>query len=362
MADLLQTEEATKTALVMPFINALGYDVFNPTEVIPEFIADVGIKKGEKVDYAIQRDGKLAILFECKPVGTDLDRIQPTQLYRYFSVTDARFAVLTNGIEYRFFSDLESPNKMDERAFFEFDLFEISEKTVEELKKFSKDAFDLDNILSTASHLKYTKGIKRVLSEEWVNPSDDFVKLLAARVYGGRFTQAVVEQFTLIAKQALQEFVSDHVNRRLKSALDSESMRASVPGTDMVASDRATPENSNESVETTEEELEGFFIVKSVLREVVDPARVFMRDTLSYCGVLLDDNNRKPICRLFFNRTSKYVGLFDKEKKVTRHTIENLNDIYKFAEHLKQTVIRYDTGQTDETSPVEITPQESTLA
>lgn len=92
---------------------------------------------------------------------------------------------------------------------------------------------------------------------------------------------------------------------------------------------------------TTEDELEGFYIVKSVVREVIDAKRVFMRDTQSYCGVLIDDNNRKPVCRLFFNSSRKYLGTFAAEKKITRHPIENVNDIYGFAEQLKQTVNQY---------------------
>jgi predicted type IV restriction endonuclease len=99
--------------MVMPFISALGYNVFDLTEVTPELHADVGLKKGEKVDYAILKDGKPIILFECKWHGADLNREHASQLYRYFSVTEARFSVLTNGIAYRFFTDLEAPNKMD---------------------------------------------------------------------------------------------------------------------------------------------------------------------------------------------------------------------------------------------------------
>ena len=98
--ELLLTEEAAKTALVMPFLQALGYDVFNPAEVVPEFTADVGIKKGEKVDYALCIDGRVNILIECKPSTIDLDLKHASQLYRYFSTTDARVAVLTNGVVY----------------------------------------------------------------------------------------------------------------------------------------------------------------------------------------------------------------------------------------------------------------------
>lgn len=327
--DQLETEEATKNALIMPFINALGYDVFNPLEVVPELVADVGTKKGEKVDYAIMRDGKPIILFECKAVGADLEKLTPSQLYRYFSVTDARFGVFTNGVHYQFFSDLEQPNKMDSRPFLEFRMTRVSEELAAELKKFAKESFDLENILSTASELKYSKGIKRLLEEEWGNPSEDFVKLFSGRVYSGRFTQTVKDQFTQITKRAFHEFVSDHVNRRLKNALDvAPDEEGASEVTQKSPEDAAT---GKDSVLTTEDELEGFYIVKSIVRSAVDPNRVFMRDTQSYCGVLLDDNNRKPICRLLFNSSQKYLGLLDEQKNVTRHALVSVASMASLA-------------------------------
>ena len=335
----LDTEEATKNALVMPFIQALGYDVFNPVEVIPEFTADVGTKKGEKVDYAIQRDGKPILLFECKCATANLDKAHASQLYRYFSVTDARFGILTNGIEYKVFSDLDQPNKMDERPFLEFDLRDIPKGLAENLKRFSKEAFDVDEILSTASEMKYKNGIKRLLSEEALNPSDDFVRLFVSRVYSGRITQLVKEQFTGITKRALQEFISDRVNERLKSAL------AGASGEEAAQADEAGSEEAEDtdgnSIITTEEEIEGFHIVKSILRQVADPKRIFMRDTRSYCGILFDDNNRKPICRMAFNASQKYLILFDASKEQSRVPINDLNDIYNHADGLKAVVEHY---------------------
>jgi len=159
--DLIQTEEATKNAFVMPFIKALGYDVFNPIEVVPEYTADIGTKKGEKVDYAIKKEDKIIILIECKVCGCNLDQEDISQLYRYFIATDARFGILTNGIYYRFFSDIDEPNKMDSKPFFEFNIVDFEEHQIEELKKFTKSAFDLDKILTTASELKYTNSLKR---------------------------------------------------------------------------------------------------------------------------------------------------------------------------------------------------------
>jgi hypothetical protein len=173
---VIQTEEATKNAMIMPLIQILGYNVFDPLEVTPELVADVGTKKGEKVDYAILKDGKPIILFECKKAGGDLNINHAGQLFRYFHVTAARFGVLTNGLVYRFFTDLEQPNKMDEKPFFEFNILDFKDRDVEELKKFAKSAFDLETILTTANELKYTRAIQTRLNEWMVSPSEDFVR------------------------------------------------------------------------------------------------------------------------------------------------------------------------------------------
>ncbi len=183
LCSILQTEEATKNALIMPFINILGYDIFDPTEVIPEFVADVGIKKGEKVDYAIKKDDKIIMLFECKHCGGDLSISHASQLYRYFAVTEARIAVLTNGIIYRFFTDLEAPNKMDEKPFLELNMAELNDSAVVELKKLSKSAFNIEELITTAGELKYTRQVKRIISEHLENPSDEFVKLFASKIF-----------------------------------------------------------------------------------------------------------------------------------------------------------------------------------
>lgn len=145
----------------MPFINALGYNVFDPSEVVPEFICDIGTKKGEKIDYAIMRDGKPIILIECKHVASDLNINYASQLFRYFHVTEARIAILTNGLIYRLFTDLEQPNKMDERPFLEFDLTNFNENDVAEIKKLSKNSFSIEDILFAAYNLKYMRAFKK---------------------------------------------------------------------------------------------------------------------------------------------------------------------------------------------------------
>ena len=329
---MLQTEEATKNALIMPFINILGYDIFDPTEVIPEFIADVGIKKGEKVDYAIVKDGKIIMLFECKHCGGDLHINHASQLFRYFSVTDARIAVLTNGIVYRFFTDLEAPNKMDEKPFLEINMMELDEVLVGELKKLSKPAFNLDELMTTAGELKYTRQFKRLIQEQLENPSDEFVKFFASKVFNGVLSPNRREYFSGITKRSFNQVINDRINDRLKSAMSGSGALETAPTTEPVVAETTAAQvdspKRDDLVHTTSEELEGFYIVKSLLRDMVDPNRIVHRDTVSYMGILLDDNNRKPLVRLHFNRAKKYLGIFDEKRNEERVPINNLNDIY----------------------------------
>ncbi len=341
--DVIKTEEATKMAFVMPFISALGYNVFDPTEVVPEYVADAGIKQGEKVDYAILKDGQVIMLIECKKCGVDLGDPHSSQLFRYFSVTETRVAILTNGIIYRFYTDLENPNKMDQKPFMELDMLNIQEPLAHELKRFTKPAFDLDEMLTAASDLKYTKEIKRIMAEQLEVPSEDFVQFVLSRVYTGLKTKAVREQFIDITKRALHQFLNEQINKRLASALagdGSPSENVSEEADDLPPDEKL---DLKSRIVTTEEELEGFFIVKSILREVVDPDRVAHRDTLSYFGILLDDTNRQPICRLHFNRSQKYISLFGENKEKERVPIDNLNDIYGLSDQLKATIAYYES-------------------
>jgi hypothetical protein len=347
--NIINTEEATKNAFVMPFITALGYDVFDPAEVVPEFIADVGIKKGEKVDYAIKHDGKIIMLFECKCCNTSLDESHASQLYRYFSVTEARIAVLTDGIIYRFYTDIEEPNKMDPKPFMEFNMLDIQEPLVVELKRLTKQAFNLEAILTVAGELKYTREIKRVLTEELNAPSEEFVKFIARHVYSGKLTSTVQAQFAVITKQAFTQFINEHITERLRSAMEEPTVPVETVTeplrTNGLHNGAGTAETAN-GVVTTPEELEAFYIVKAIACAVIDPERIFYRDTYSYFGILCDDNNRKPICRLHFNGKHKSIGLFDTNRTEERVPIDNLNEIYKLADRLRATAGSYSTQKS----------------
>jgi hypothetical protein len=346
LCDHLETEEATKNALVMPFIAALGYDVFNPLEVIPEFTADYGTKRGEKVDYAIKKDDRIVMLFECKHCGGDLSIDHAGQLYRYFGVTDARIGVLTNGVTYRFFTDLEAPNVMDKKPFLEVNLLELNDFAATELKKLSKPSFNIDELMTSAGELKYTREIKRLLSLEMDNPSDEFVKFFASRVFSGPLTEKRRETFTGLATRAFAQFVNDKINQRLKSAISPEVSTDSEPQEVVKDKNDEAPQRER-SIATTTSEIEGYYIVKSLLRNIVDPKRIVYRDTQSYCGILLDDNNRKPLARLYFNSESnKQIGIFDSERNEEKIHINALNDIFSLEDKLKSVLAFYVANKT----------------
>lgn len=327
------TEEAVKTAIVLPFLTALEYDVFNPDEVIPEFCADAVGKKGEKVDYAIKVDDEIRILVECKPITTNLDRVHLAQLYRYFSVTNAKFAILTNGRTFHFHTDLVAPNKLDDRPFFSFDLSDLQSQLISELRKFAKSEFNIEGILKSAHRLKYTSAIKKEIVRVMEAPPEDFVRLVIEDLHDGRFTQAVRDEFTPMVKAAFREIVREAVQSRLSSALADT---AETEGADEIE----TEADVDNEIVTTEEEREGFMIVRAIVREVLKPNRVVMRDQKSYCGILIDNNNRKPLARLHFNRSVKYVGLFDGERE-ERVKIDTLDEMYEQADRLISTAKAY---------------------
>lgn len=341
----IKTEEATKTAFVLPFIHSvLGYDIFNPDEVIPEYVCDIGTKKGEKIDYAITRDGDIQILFECKKLGESLNLNHAGQLFRYFHVTNARIAVLTNGQVYQFFTDLDSPNKMDEKPFLVLDLSDIDDYVVPELIKITKSDFDVESIVSAAGELKYVSQIKKVLATQFSSPEEEFVKFLASRVYDGILTQKVREQFSELTRKATSQYLNDRINERLKSAMTGEATSSPVNEMATRTDTETDAPVEMEDLSTTEDEIEGYHIVKAIVRAVVDAKRVTIRDAKSYCSVLLDDNNRKPLCRLHFNRAQKYIGIFDKDKNETRLPLSHIDEIYAMADELKETALSYEVS------------------
>lgn len=331
------TEEATKTSVVLPFIQALGYDVFNLEEVVPEFVADVGIKKGEKIDFAIKVDGRTAILIEVKPIHMSLGTAQYNQLFRYFSTVEARLAILINGKEVWFFSDIDERNRMDKKPFFVFDLQNFDEKQINELARFQKASFDMDGILEAATNLKYVKAAAAELSRQLSSPEDEFVRFIGRQIYDGSITKGAIEILRPAIQAALDEMIRNRIQERLNVTFGKD-----APATEPV---EKMPQGSNgaeSEVVTTEEEVQAFMIVRAIGSKVVPTGRITMRDAQTYCSIFMDDNNRKPICRLYFNRKSaKMIGVFSSDKKEAKFEIDDLSDIYKHADAIADCVKAY---------------------
>ena len=334
LKDTISTEESTKMSLVVPLFQLLGYDVFNPSEFCPEYIADVGIKKGEKVDYAILEDGQPTILIECKSCSDQLDK-HSSQLFRYFGTSSAKFGILTNGIIYRFYTDLEESNKMDLVPFLEINMLQLKDSSINELKKFCKDNFDKDKMVSTAEELKYSSLIKGVLLKEFESPSDDFVRFILTDIYDGQKNQRVIEKFAPVVKRAFSALVNEIVNSKISSALSADSEE------DAEENVNVEEEIPVSKIVTTEEEIEGFYIIRGLLAGIVPVEDIVYRDTESYFGILYTNNNRKPICRLNLDTKNKQLLIPDENKKFDRIYIQSLNDIYQYRDRLTEVVKRY---------------------
>lgn len=350
--DSIATEEATKTAFIMPMIAALGYDVFNPFEVIPELDCDLIKKKGEKIDYAIMKDESPIILIECKHCKQDLN-LHDTQLQKYFVASKARFGVLTNGIEYRFYTDLEKINIMDEKPFLIVDMLELSDADIEQLKKFHKSYYNEEDVLSTANELKYTTEIKSILNNEFSSPTPEFVRFFARQAYtSGQITSKVIDMFTPLVKKSISSIINDIISDRLNTAIkngeqtsdtlqmpDNTSINTSTENTEEKLPDGVVYMDKESGVVTTQEELDAYNIVRSILRKSVDVARITYRDYKSYFVVNLDNSQWFWICRISIGARKKQIGIpLDNYKSCEWIQIDSIDDIFKYTGKLEESL------------------------
>jgi hypothetical protein len=211
---------------------------------------------------------------------------------------------------------------------------------IEELKKFHKSYFDIETILSSASELKYTGELKTIIAKEFANPSIEFVKYFGKQIYDGQFTAKVSEQFTSLVKRSITSYISDMISDRLKAAIkDGEEERTEQPPSVDQTQDKPQSECK---IVTTEEEMEAFFIVKSILRPAITSDRITYRDAQSYFAILIDDNNRKTVCRLYLDSaTNKKIGIMDANKNETVYKISSIDQIYDYSEALMGSIEKY---------------------
>lgn len=298
----LSNEQVTKTVCIAPFFEALGYDVRDPDEFFPEYTADIGQKKGEKVDYAILSNDDPQILIEAKPFNEDLDNYT-SQLYRYFGTKNAKVGILTNGAEYRFYTDLDTINKMDKEPFMRINIMQgLKDTHIKELLKFTKGSFDTKSVREDAKKLRYTTATRALLAgllqTQGVEGLDeDFRDFVIKSVHSGKNTERIKEELAPIIVRCINEVFNDEVNRRLEVALAAN------------RGEEVEIEEEDDGIITTEEEIEGYGIIKQQVSDLVPTSRIFYRDTRSYFNILLDDNNRRWIARLYLDGKKKELRL-----------------------------------------------------
>ena len=323
--DSIQSEESTKQSMILPFLSALGYDVFNPEEITPEKECEVNGKKGEKIDYAVSREGEQLMIIECKHWNEDLDKHEQ-QLRRYYTSSKAKIGVLTNGLEYRFYADFDQTNLMDKDAFFCFDLNSEDESELEFLLKFKKENFNLCLILAEAEKLKYSSKLKKEIYSELESPSIDFIKLFAKKVYSGVLTQQKITSFKELIVESIRKYI-------LSPTIEEKPAKVTEGHTASAEAKVVSDEKSR--IVTTKDELIALGIVKAICSKLIDSSRCFFRDAISYSSVLLDDSNRKPIVRLYLNSINNMkIVIVSKDRNEQVYRISKIEEIVNFEKEI----------------------------
>lgn len=346
--DSIATEEATKTSFIMPMIAALGYDVFNPFEVVPEMDCDL-TRRGDKIDYAIMKDNTPILLIECKHCKQNLD-LHSTQLAKYYAASNARFGVLTNGIEYRFYADLEKQNIMDEKPFLAINMLDLSDTDIEQLKKFHKSYYNEHDILSTAQELQITIQVKELLNRNFQSPGDEFVRYFVKCINDWKSSAKQIEQYRPIVKKSISAVINDIIANRLNVAIKNGNNSGKQPEDENVCSNEQTahPEDeklpdgivfqdNEKGVVTTQEEIDAYNIVRSILRQYVDVKRIQYNDYKSYFTVNIDGSTWWWVCRLYLGKRKKQFCIPKDNYASNEWTeIESVDDLFKYADKLKE--------------------------
>ncbi len=324
---IIHNEEATKHSLIIPLIQVLGYDIYNPIEVKPEYVADFAKKKGEKVDYAIFKEGNPIFFIEAKSVGVRLED-HDAQLSRYFNATpNVKLGIITDGIKYKFFTDFEMPNIMDTTPFFEFDFDNVSNEGIDILKLFCKDCFCQSDLLHKAEECIYISKVANKLKGLLQKPDDDFIRFLIKDFTKTKVTSVTIEKF------------KPYVNKAISGTITELSQ-------ELMSGDETDTTGRTRTIITTEDELKAFDYVKTILKDAhKDISNLSYKDTVSYFGVfnnningwfvrfILDKDPMIVMVNMPYSMLQSYHLEFKLQslnsKGITNIFINNIDDIQK---------------------------------
>ena len=352
--DVLTSEQATKQALVVPFIKALGYNVYDPREVVPEYVADLGTKRGEKVDYAIMKDSVPVILIECKSITDKLNgSTVKSQLFRYFVATSkVRLGLLTNGVKYQFFSDLDNQNVMDLTPFLEVDLENLTDSDMDRLERFVK-GFDVAATVEEAARIRQIDLIKALLCRQLIEPDDEFVDWVQQQLYPDEAIVPFMSKFPETVREALRDFVNDKIHETLPVA---QNLTRPEKDQDIEMSDDADETGSTKLQWLSDyippdkqkgDLVEAIGLLQGILKDMIDLNRVQVKCGVStYVSMQRDGRRNEPICRIWFGNNGKSgFGYFDGSRnengraKPVEVPIDQPADILQYREQIQAAAI-----------------------
>lgn len=323
-------ETGTRTSFINPFLEYLGYDSRNPLEVVPEYTADVGSRRGEKVDYAVMLDDKPIILIEAKPLGANLRTEQASQLRRYYHVTDAKIGLLTDGRIYHFFLDTTRKNVMDEDPFFTLDVCDTNESEIGVLFGYSKSQISdtLGGIDRQANVLKNKSQIKEILAKEIESPSNDFAEFWLRQISPkARATTNKLNDTKEVVRVAVKEFIDEKVVALFNEATDVARQKNKPEATK-----KATSSSTGEYF-STEHEKNAFAVIKGILASAgCDQTQLYSRAMKSVTQCLWDNSIRCKVVTLHLRGAggSGWAEIAD----VGRVELNNPYDLHKHSDKI----------------------------
>jgi hypothetical protein len=278
------------------------------TDLIPEYNADFGERISQKIDYAIVLNKKDTILIEAKKQTSKLSDKEAGQLNGYFNNTkNSKLAILTNGIEYRFYSDVVEPNIIDNKPFFQFNLSNYSEKDIELLIRFDKRFIKIKEIIESAQEIVFAESFEDSLFKELNVPSKDLLKIIHRNMlFKTKFNEETQGKMISLINSSLLKCLYD------KKVLDEAS-------------------SNSLGVITTELETQAYHTIRTLLiqNKKISNERISYKDFKSFFNISVDDSSKKVICKLVFNDKSMKITIENNE-----YILEHIDDLLKYKNEL----------------------------
>lgn len=322
----ITNEESTKTSLILPFFRMLGYDIENPQIISPEYTVGA-----DKVDYSIMQNSMPLLFIEAKNVKENLNK-HVDQAKKYFNNSDVKIICLTNGLIYNFYSDMNKDNEMDNDPFLSLNIEKITDYEIQYLKQLSIDNFTMENYNDIIYHIKITEFIRHQLE----NPSEEFVRFVTNNISSRRKTKKFLDRLRKLIFKSMEN-VLNIISGSSTIVFNPEGCKSKA---------------SNSQAVTTEEELEGYKIIVSILSKVFSIDNLSFKDTTSYFSIIADKKPGQWIARLCLGTKKKSILLPDGSRNGCRYYLNSIEDLYKYEDEILESASKYLAVKSDSTSTI----------